>query len=361
MIVVIGAGVVGLASAISLAKRGHRVCVLERHARAGQDTSTHNSGVIHAGLYYPAESLKAKLCVEGRERLYAYCRERSVPHVRCGKLVIAGAGEQDALDRVFSAATANGARVELVDRAFVTAREPHVSAHSALWSADTGWVEAEALVRALVTELQRLDVALLLGTPVIGCEPVAAGLLTIVTPNERIDAERVVNAAGLFADEISRLCGGERFTIYPCRGEYAELAPRARHLVRGLVYPVPHASGHGLGVHLTRTQSGAVWIGPTIRYQTSKSDYESDRLPLEAFLDPTRALLPEVTLDDLRLSGSGIRAKLHPPSEHFADFMIRADTRNPALIHAAGIDSPGLTSSLAIGEMVARLIEEQEG
>ena len=356
MIVVIGGGVVGLAAAYAAARRGTPVCVIERHRKFGQETSTHNSGVIHAGLYYPAGTLKARLCVEGRDRLYAFAAETGVPHAKVGKLIVAQEGEDAALDTLMAGAAANGAPLHEVDRQFVAQREPHVRAHRAAWSPETGWIEAEAFVRALADRVARHDGALLAGTPIVRVEPRADGGFVVVTPSERIDADAVINAAGVHADEVSAMCGGEEFQIYPCRGEYAELAPRARALVRGLVYPVPHASGHGLGVHLTKTLGGAVWIGPTIRYQDNKTDYENDRLPLGAFLEPTRALIPDVTIDDLQLGGSGIRAKLHPPTSSFADFMVRADRKNPRLIHAAGIDSPGLTASLAIGERVADLL-----
>ena len=357
MIVVIGAGVIGLASAIAIARRSRAVCVIERRARPGLETSTHNSGVIHAGLYYPPGSLKARLCVEGRERLYRFCQDHRVPHVKSGKLVVGQGGEEPALERVRANAEANGVFITRVDRAFVKAREPHVAAMHALWSPETGWLDAEAFVRALAAQLLAHNGVVLTGTPVVAIESSGDGRPTVVTPRERIEAEAVVNAAGLSADEISRLAGGEPFQIFPCRGEYAELAPKARHLVHGLVYPVPPASGHGLGVHLTRTLGGEVWIGPTIRYQDDRADYESDRLPLEAFLEPTRTLLPSVTLDDLRPGQSGIRAKLHPPAEHFADFLIRRDRINPCIVHAAGIDSPGLTASLAIGETIADLLD----
>ena len=330
--------------------------MIDRHGRPGQESSTHNSGVIHAGLYHPPVSLKTRLCHEGRARLYSFCKEHGVPHVRCGKLIVAAPGEETELEAVASSAAANGVTLQPVTARALTEREPNVAAAAALLSADTGWIDADAYVRALAVELQRHGGVFLNGTAVAGIDVQRDGTIDVVTSRERIRGEAVINAAGLHADAVSTMAGGEPFRIYPCRGEYAELASSARHLVHGLVYPVPHHSGHGLGVHLTKTISGAVWIGPTIHYQEGKDDYERDRLPLEAFLEPTRKLLPNIRLEDLRLGGSGIRAKLHPATERFADFLIRRDRSIPALVHVAGIDSPGLTASLAIGEYVADLV-----
>ena len=358
-LLVVGGGVVGLACAREAARPGRSVCLIERRPRFGTETSTRNSGVIHAGIHYPAGSLKARLCVEGRDALYRFCARHDVPHRRCGKLIVARADEElPRLEALRARGAANGVTdLEIADAGEIRRMEPHVSARAALWSPSTGIVDPEALVRTLRRDAARREVILLPGTPLAAGGGGAAGI-DVRTPAETIRAGAVVNAAGLRADEVSARLDGDRFRIHPCRGEYAELIGAARALVRRPVYPLPAPAGEHLGVHLTPTTGGAVTVGPTVRRQTSKDDHEHDRLPVEAFIESARTLVPAVRPGDLRLGSTGIRAKLSLDPAVFSDFLIARDRRQPRLIHAAGIDSPGLTACLAIGRLVAGLVDE---
>jgi L-2-hydroxyglutarate oxidase LhgO len=360
-VVVIGGGVVGLACAAEIAASGRTVCLLERHGRPGLETSTHNSGVLHAGIYYPPGTLKARLCVRGQSLLYAFCARHQVPHVRCGKLIVPS-GRPDSsnalaeLEELCARGRENGVpELEMVDASFVRAKEPHTLPTAALWSGTTGILEAEALVRALRHVCESRGVMIVVASPAIRGDHDGDGLI-VHTPAESMRAATVVNCAGLYSDDVSAMFGGESFRIYPVRGEYVDLTPSKHHMVNGLIYPLPHASGHGLGVHATKTTWGSVLLGPTIRYQDRKDDYEDDRLAVEDFLEPARNLLPSLEQTDIRLAGSGIRAKLHPPTESFADFLIRRDRQVPALVQVSGIDSPGLTSCLAIAEHVGQIV-----
>jgi glycerol-3-phosphate dehydrogenase len=370
-VLIIGGGVVGCAVARAVSRRWSDVFLVEQMPKLGMGASTRNSGVIHSGIYYPPGSLKARLCVEGNRMLYEFCAAHHVPHRNCGKLVVGHNSEQAAaLERLAENGRANGvAGLRIVDRAVVRAREPHIEAAFALEVPSTGIISAEDLIKTLARMATEQGASLLTRTCVKRLEPRADAIAVTLAEGENgdgaepaeetIEARCVINCAGLYADEIAALLGNRNHRIYPVRGEYCELVRAKSYLVNNLVYPLPHAGGLTLGVHLTRTLWDTVLVGPTADYVAEKNDYERNRLPIEEFVRRAKALLPEIEAADLRLAHSGIRAKLVPSGhEGIADFIIERDANVPRAIQLIGIESPGLTSSLAIAERVASLAAE---
>ena len=357
-IVIIGGGVVGTAIAAEVSRHYDDVFLLEAQPRLGLGASTRNSGVIHAGIYYPTGSLKAFHCVRGARMLYQFCAAHGLPHRRLGKLIVADSEEQRPLLQALQQRGAqNGVEgLEIVDQEFIRRLEPNVVSPLALYSPQTGIIDAEELIKALARLTLDQGAHILTGTRVIGAE-IKDGLTLIRTEREEVAARVVINAAGLYSDEVARMFGHQTQTIYPCRGEYAELIPSRTHLVNTMVYPVPLPSGHGLGVHFTRTIGGALLIGPNVRYIESKEDYEHGRRELSTFYESAVKMVPSLRMEDLRLSYTGLRARLFPESQHgFADFVIEHDPHWPFVIHCIGIESPGLTSALSIGESVGEMV-----
>jgi glycerol-3-phosphate dehydrogenase len=370
-IVIIGGGVVGCAVARAVSRRWSDVFLVEQMPKLGMGASTRNSGVIHSGIYYPPGSLKARLCVAGNRMLYEFCAAHHVPHRNCGKLVVAHDMKQEAeLERLAENGRANAvAGLRIVDRAAVRAREPHIEAAFALEVPSTGIISAEDLIKTLARMATDQGASLLTRTRVVRLDPRADSVaVTLVEGDagegaeeseETIEARCVINCAGLYSDEIAAMLGNRDYRIYPVRGEYCELVRAKSHLINNLVYPLPHADGLSLGVHLTRTLWDTVLVGPTADYVAEKNDYERNRLPIEEFVRRAKSMLPEIEAADMQLAYSGIRAKLVSPGRAgIADFVIARDANVPHAIQLIGIESPGLTSSLAIAEQVATLAAE---
>jgi glycerol-3-phosphate dehydrogenase len=370
-IVIIGGGVVGCAVARAVSRRWTDVFLVEQMPRLGMGASTRNSGVIHSGIYYPPGSLKARLCLAGNRMLYEFCAAHRVPHRNCGKLVVAQDAKQEAqLEHLAENGRANGVvGLRMVDRAAVRAREPHIEAAAALLVPSTGIVSAEDLIKTLARMATDQGASLLTRSRVVRLDPRAGSIaVTLVEGDageggeraeETIEARCVINCAGLYADEIAAMLGNRNYRIYPVRGEYCELVRAKSHLINNLVYPLPHADGLSLGVHLTRTLWDTVLVGPTADYVAEKNDYERNRLPVEEFVRRAKSMLPEIEAADMQLAYSGIRAKLVPPGHGgIADFVIMRDVTLPRAIQLIGIESPGLTSSLAIAEQVVSLAAE---
>ena len=377
-ILIIGGGIVGCAIAAEVSKRWQDVFVVEHLPRVGMATSTRNSGVIHSGIYYSPESLKARHCLEGNRLTFEFCEAHHVAHRRTGKIVVAAdERERIPLEALYQRGCENGVKgLRLIDAAEIRAREPHVSGVAALEVPSTGIVSAEELVRAYARVATAQGTHIVNRARVVALEPTSAGIRAGVRIGEdsgasteelansdasleRIEARCVINAAGLYADEVAALVGNHSWKIYPVRGEYCEVRGTQSQLIKGLVYPLPHTHGLSLGMHFTKTIWNTLLIGPTARYVKEKDDYERDRLPIEDFVQGARNLLPEISNKDLQLAYSGLRPKLVPPEEHgSADFVIQRDSTAAQMIHLVGMESPGLTAAPAVARQVAEMAGE---
>lgn len=365
-VVVVGAGVVGLACAASLARAGRAVLVLERHDAIAREATSRNSEVIHSGLYYPAGSLKAALCTEGREQLYRRCEAWRIPARKLGKLIVATTeAEAEELVELEQRGRGNGVPgLRALDAAEVTRLEPAVRACAGLLSPETGIVDAHALALSYLAEAEQCGAALALGREVTEVTPRAGGYALVAQPiaggpAESIVCAAVVNAAGLDADSLAARAGLDIDAIgyrqHGCKGDYFALAPGCTVALSHLVYPVPR--GPGLGVHATLDLGGRIRFGPDAEYIERRS-YEVDPAKAEVFAEAVSRYLPAVRSDWLLPDYAGIRSKLSGPGQPFRDFVVEEESGRglPGWVDCLGIESPGLTSAGAIADRVAMLL-----
>ena len=354
-VVVIGAGVVGLACARGLARAGRDVVVLEQHGQIGTETSSRNSEVIHAGIYYPTGSLKARLCVAGKAALYRYCLDHGVPHRRCGKIIVASSEDQVPVLRQYQAHARRNDAGELrwLHAADVAAMEPAVRAVAGVLSESTGIIDSHAYMLALRGDLEAAGGMIALGTEVTGLAS-APGGLRVVTPDLVLEARWVVNSAGLHAPTVARWLCTDAPTARYARGRYYAYegaCPFSR-----LVYPVAEAGG--LGVHVTLDLGGQARFGPDVAWIDDIS-YDFDDSRRGEFESAIRRYFPGLDPARLHPGYTGIRPKISSvDGEPAADFRIDgpAEHRVPGLVNLLGIESPGLTASLAIAELVAQRV-----
>lgn len=354
--IVIGAGVVGLATARALAQRGRDVFVLEAEERAGDGISSRNSGVIHAGIYYALGSWKAKLCVRGRQLLYDFCARRGITHRKLGKLVVASDWlEAESLRVVMQRAQANGVDgLRYLDAAEAARLEPELHCTAAIESAESGILDVPEYVMALIGEIEQLGGRVACAMPVtsVRCED---GVFSVeVGGGDRVRCRHLINAAGLrathVAHSIDALAPAHIPTQFYAAGHYYRL--RGKSPFARLIYPVPHAAG--LGVHLGLDSAGHVHFGPDVRW-IAQPDYHFDDRHRGAFAESIRRWWPALRDDQLEPDFVGVRPKLVAPDAPSGDFLIQDATTHGItnLVNLFGIESPGLTASLAIGDEVA--------
>jgi len=357
--VIVGAGVVGLAIARELSSSGRDVIILETESLFGSVTSARNSEVIHAGIYYPANSLKAELCVRGRQLLYQYCENHYVQYRRCGKLIVAtDSAQRETLGDIKQRAEGNGVLdLKWVDKTELQCKEPNISGVAALESPSTGIVDSHGLMLSLLGESEAHGAVIAYGAPVCKLEPKGSQIQVLVHGDDpmRLQANTVINCAGLGAVALANQCDGLAKKCVPtqvlAKGNYFALAGKAP--VRRLIYPVPEPGG--LGVHITLDLAGRARFGPDVEW-VDEIHYDVDVTRAEKFYAAIRRYWPDLPDSALQPEYSGMRPKIRYGDEIEADFVISGPAEHGVngLVNLFGIESPGLTSCLAIAERVAQ-------
>lgn len=371
-VLIIGGGIIGLASAAESAKRGYATLLVERHASFGQETSSRNSEVIHSGIYYPTGTLKARLCVAGNASMYRECERLGVWHRNCGKLVVAVTDDEiPELESIYARGQANGVQgLRLLDPAGAEALEPNIRCRKALQVPSTGIVDSHELMKAYMNEAREHGGDCAFGIEFQSAEPVTGGFRLRFKERSGeevvLSARTVINAAGLSADQVAGGFGMDAesagYTLHPNRGHYYRVAASKSTLVSRLVYPIPLAKLTGTGIHITLDRGGQMKLGPDAEYIDPAVDrsqwYTFDDSRGDMFFEAVVRYFPALERSDLSPDQVGVRPKVQAPGDGIRDFVIAEETNRglPGLVNLIGIESPGLTCCHEIAKEALQLI-----
>jgi L-2-hydroxyglutarate oxidase LhgO len=351
-VAVIGAGVIGAAVFRAFAQKGYETILLERHPHACEETSSRNSGVLHAGIYYPQKSLKTKLCVQGNRLFREFAEAKNIPFWDCGKLIVGPKSDDEEIQKLFKQAQQNGVpECRLLSQADIKKMEPDIAADVGIFSPTSALIDPHLFVDALLAEGIDAGGMIVYDCNVQGIDPQGSAFM-VQTNRDKLEVDFIVNAGGLNAIQIAHMVNHKKHTYHFCRGDYFALQG-SKILINHLIYPTPDHTHHSLGVHITPDHNGRIRLGPDARY--INDPYQvidgADETAKQIFFEGAKRLLPHLKLSDLSYDMWGIRPKLNPPgSADFYDFVIEEYPKG--VIHLIGIESPGLTASMAIGDYV---------